>query len=474
MKNALLLLGLILSTFLSAQNYVDTLYNITTETNIEYGTSVNFAGEQKTLEMDISYPTDDVVPSCGRPLALIIHGGAWAAGSKEDVNIVRMRKDFAKRGYVTAAINYRLGYFYTDANKHCNVENWDCLNLADSAEWIRAWYRGVQDAKGALRYLMENKSTYEIDASNVYVFGESAGAYISMGVAYMDVGSEKPLSCNTLNSVNAPHSNLYSTCLQGSAFDIPIADMDLSRPDLGSINGYLNPSSEPYIIKGVGSFFGGMFTDLFSQKSYFDIPKLYLFHQPADLIVPYNVNGLLAGFNACSVNPGGCAQINDRPISYGGFGINNMIDTLNISVDNKPEVRAEFTSNNATCLQQIFDPNLGGHQFDSYWNRTVSMADFFAQGIGPNDCASLSLENNNLTSAISIYPNPTNDLFFISHNSDNVSISLFDTQGKLLKNQSRIESGSSISIGDLNNGVYYLLVQTAFQSTTHKIIKSGK
>lgn len=474
MKNYLLLLGVILSTCLSAQNYVDTTLTITTETNIEYGTSVNFAGVQKTLQMDISYPTNDVVPSCGRPLALIIHGGAWAAGSKEDGNIVRMRQDFAKRGYVTAAINYRLGYFYTDENKHCNIDNWDCVNLADSAEWIRAWFRGVQDAKGALRYLIENKATYEIDASNVFVFGESAGAYISMGVAYMDVASEKPLSCNAQNTVNAPHSNLYNMCLQGSTFDIPIADMDLSRPDLGSIHGDLNPSSEPYIIKGVGSFYGGMFTDLFSEKSYFDIPKLYLFHQPADLIVPYNANGLLAGFNACSVNPGGCAQINDRPFSYGGFGINNMIDTLNINTDKKPEVRAEFTSNNATCIQQILDPNLGGHQFDSYWNRTVSLADFFAQDIGPNDCADLSLENNSLSSTISIYPNPTNDLFYISHNSENVDVFLFDVQGKLLIRQNRIKNGSAVSIGDLKNGVYYLKVNSDVQNTTHKIIKSDK
>jgi hypothetical protein len=153
-----------------------------------------------------------------------------------------------------------------------------------------------------------------------------------MGVAYMDVESEKPISCNAQNSVTAPHPNLYSMCLQGSAFDIPIQDMDLSRPDLGSIHGTLNPSTEPYIIKGVGSFYGGHFSDLFSEKSYFDLPKLYLFHQPADLIVPYNANKLLAGFNACSVKPGGCAQIFDRPFSYGGFGINNMIDTLNINV----------------------------------------------------------------------------------------------------------------------------------------------
>lgn len=474
MKSYLLLFALIFSTMLFAQNFVDTTYSITTETNIEYGSSVNFAGVQKTLEMDISYPTDDVVPSCGRPLALIIHGGAWAAGSKEDGNIVRMRKDFAKRGYVTAAINYRLGYFHTDLNKHCNIPNWDCLNLADSSEWIRAWYRGVQDAKGALRYLIENKTTYEIDASNVFVFGESAGAFISMGVAYMDVYSEKPASCYGLNSVNPPHPNVYDSCIAIRSFDMPIQDMNLSRPDLGSIHGDLNPSNEPYIIKGVGSLYGGIFSDLFSERAQFTIPKLYIFHQPNDLIVPMGANGLLAGFTACSVNPGGCAYIVDRPFTWGGAGINNMIDTLSIPTSLKPEIRAEFTTNTTNCVLQVFDPSTGGHQLDNYWNRTVSMADFFAQDIGSNDCASLSTFTNQKVSTIKVYPNPTNDQIFISHNTSDANIYLFDTQGKLLKEHNGINSGNSISIGDLKNGVYYLKVITDFQSTIHKIIKSDK
>jgi hypothetical protein len=474
MKCYTTLLVIIFSVSIYAQNYIDTTFSISTEYDIVYGTSENFAGVQKTLEMDISYPTDDVVPACGRPLALIIHGGAWMAGSKEDGNIIRMREDFAKRGYVTAAINYRLGFFHTDLDKHCNIDNWDCLNLADSSEWIRAWYRGVQDAKGALRYLIENKSTYEIDASNVYLMGESAGAYTSMGVAYMDVESEKPASCFELNTVPAPHSNLYNMCIQGSTFDIPIANMDLSRPDLGSVQGTLNPTSEPYIIKGVGSFYGGIFSDLFSEKSYFDIPKLYLFHQPADLIVPFGASGVLNGFNNCSVNSGGCAQINDRPFTWGGSGINNMIDTLNINASFKPEVRAEFTTNNADCVQQILNPSLGGHQFDSYWNRTVSLADFFAQDIGPNDCASLSMFSNEQINTVVVYPNPAIDNLNIKLDTENASIIIYDIKGRILFSEMEYKNEEGIDIQNFENGVYYLKVTTSKRTSTHKFIKSNK
>ncbi|MEX1191671.1 MAG: T9SS type A sorting domain-containing protein [Brumimicrobium sp.] len=458
-----------------SQDFIDTSYTINTETNIEYGTATSFAGADITLEMDISHPTNDVIPSCGRPLALIIHGGAWAAGSKEDGNIKRMREDFAKRGYVTAAINYRLGYFHTDLNKHCNIENWDCMNLADSSEWIRAWYRGVQDAKGALRYLINNQLIYDIDPSNVFVFGESAGAYISMGVAFMDVEAEKPASCGSLSSVNPPHQNLYGTCIEGTAFEIEIDDMDLTRPDLGSVDGSLNPSSSPYIIKGAGSLYGGVFTDLFSEKDYFDVPKLYLYHQPNDLIVPFGRNKLLQGFNSCSVNPGNCAHIQDRPLTYGGSGIYNLIDTLSINSSWKPEIRDEFTSNNADCLQQIATPSTGGHQFDSYWNRTLSMAEFFAEDIGPNDCQTLSTSSNNKDlSKVNVHPNPTDNYLYFTFNEKEASVYIFDTQGKLLKEKNVIKSGDTISIGNLHNGVYYVKVKTASQNTTHKIIKSDR
>lgn len=474
MKSYLLLLALILSTTLFAQNFVDTSYSIATETNIEYGNSVNFAGVQKTLEMDISYPTDDIVPSCGRPLALIIHGGAWLAGNKNEGYIPGIRRDFAKRGYVAVAINYRLGFFQTDVSKNCNIDGWNCLNAADSLEWIRAWYRGVQDAKGALRYMINHQDDYDIDPSNVFVIGESAGAYIAMGVGFMDVEDEKPIGCGAVSSVSAPHQDYYLPCIEDSQYDMNINDMDLSRPDLGSIHGNLNPTSLPYNIKGVASLYGGLYQDLFSKKAYFDTPRLYMFHQPNDLIVPINYDLLLKGLNTCAMNTG-CVNIQNRKYSYGSQAIDNMIDTLSISPVWKPEVRYETTTNTADCVLQFLDSETyAGHKLDNYWTRTVSIADFFAEDIGPNDCATLSLDNLNTISNIDIYPNPTNDQLFISHNTTEVNIYLFDTQGKILEKQSGVTSGSSISIGDLNNGVYYLKVSSDTQNTTHKIIKSDK
>jgi len=84
MKTYLLFAFISLTMSLSAQSWVDTVYSIQTEQDIFYGASIDFAGNTKSLLMDISYPVNDFPPSCGRPLMIIIHGGAFLAGDKSD------------------------------------------------------------------------------------------------------------------------------------------------------------------------------------------------------------------------------------------------------------------------------------------------------------------------------------------------------------------------------------------------------
>ncbi|MEZ4688409.1 MAG: hypothetical protein R3B47_20820 [Bacteroidia bacterium] len=86
-------LFLLLPGLLSGQKWVDTLYTIQSSFDVSYGTAIDFAGKERTLEFDISWPTNDTAPACGRPLLVMIHGGAWIAGSKSDAVPARMRED---------------------------------------------------------------------------------------------------------------------------------------------------------------------------------------------------------------------------------------------------------------------------------------------------------------------------------------------------------------------------------------------
>lgn len=399
----------IMVTNLNAQTWVDTLYQITTESDISYGTAIDFAGNERDLLLDISYPTNDTAPECGRPLLVAIHGGAWITGHKAEGMVLRMRQDFAKRGFVTASINYRLGQFPTHQQVHCNTQllnlEWDCLNMADTSEWYRAYYRGIQDANGAIRWLVNHAQNYNIDPNNIFVVGESAGGYIAMGVGFIDdAGEVLSTLTGSMGDLQAPNSIYEAPCVQGYGYDTTIASMDLSRPDLGAYEGTLNqPVQSAYTVRGIGNFYGGVFNNIFGTQTGTP-PALYFFHQPNDLIVPYNTNKVLSGFAACATGfPLNCAFIINRPLTMGGNAINNMLVAMQNQSQTVPDYLYEHTSNNADCLTQVGNPSLGGHQVDNYWTRTTNMATFFAPKI--EACQTIGILEPG-ERRFKVYPNP--------------------------------------------------------------------
>ena len=116
------------------------------------------------LKMDIYSPIDDNAKS--RPLLLLIHGGAFFNGNKEEEALVNWARYFASLGYVVSSIDYRLGFRPT-------------LNEVD-----RAGYRAVQDANAAVRFLLEQESL-SVDPRLVFVAGTSAGGITALNLAYM-------------------------------------------------------------------------------------------------------------------------------------------------------------------------------------------------------------------------------------------------------------------------------------------------
>jgi hypothetical protein len=450
---------------LQAQNYVDTVYSIQSISNLEYGTATAFAGQSTNLFLDVSFPINAPLPECGRPLVLIIHGGAFIAGSKDDAGIVALRNDFAKRGFIAASINYRLGFFQTDLNLNCNIPNWNCLNAADEAEWIRAWYRGVQDAKGALRFLLNQSKAFPIDASRVCILGESAGGFIAMGVAYLDQESEKPTFCEVQPDAALPNTVYYTTCIDPASWDIPINQMNTARPDLGSINGNLNPVAPPYTILAVGNMFGGLFQDLFSQYAS-PTADLYTFHQPNDLIVPFGYSRILAGFSDCAVGTG-CVSMISRPFIYGSSAINQLRDTVSIPEADKPFIQFDQTNNTANCLQQVLDPNVGGHQYDSYWLRTTNAASFFASRILAEGCSATGVESITNPMRFSVCTNE--EALMVSNLSNPGTLILYDLQGRIIN---KIEANSSsvhIPIRYQSPGIYILRYESNGKIQAQKV-----
>lgn len=135
------------------------------------------------LHMNIYSPKNDSEKK--RAAVLVMHGGAFAAGSKDDTDqqTITYCDSLAARGFVTAAVEYRLGITATIENKTLTV---------DSLDFSRTVYRGIQDVRAAVRYVRANAEKLGVDPDRIYLIGNSAGAILSLENIYMDKTSEIP------------------------------------------------------------------------------------------------------------------------------------------------------------------------------------------------------------------------------------------------------------------------------------------
>jgi alpha/beta superfamily hydrolase len=123
------------------------------------------------LKLDIYYPKTDLFKN--RPLVMLIHGGAFYIGSKESACEKALATSLAKRGYLVASIDYRIGFKLTPSDIELSA------------------YRAIQDANAALRFLAHNAKGLGIDPNQVYIGGTSAGAVASLNTAFMK-NDERP------------------------------------------------------------------------------------------------------------------------------------------------------------------------------------------------------------------------------------------------------------------------------------------
>ena len=200
--------------------------------DVVYGVATNYSGNKDTLKLDIYKPTGD--NNCLRPIMVLVHGGDWIGGSKEEIDLVYMSKELAKKGWVVANINYRLGTHKASAYQMyalCNnTISQPCSYICDSSEIFRANFRAMQDTKGVIRFMKGRNLVDSSDINNVYIAGESAGGFVSLATAFTDSINEKPSDCFSIPDAPSPAASLIPYGC------IPVSN-SLLRPDLGDIEG---------------------------------------------------------------------------------------------------------------------------------------------------------------------------------------------------------------------------------------------
>lgn len=450
-----------------SQNYIDTIYNIQITNDQSFGKAVNFCGKEIDLLFDVARPLGEPVPECGRPLMILVHGGGFLGGSRKDVLQQNYLRQFAKRGYVTTSIEYRLGMFQTDFFQHCNVDGingleWDCTNIQDTAEWYRAVYRAQQDVKGAIRYFVQHKDEYGIDPNAIFLMGESAGSFAVIHAAFTDVNADKPSQAGEITDAKPPARDYEQQCIKFYNYDVSIDSMDLKRGDLGSIDGDLYPESDNYRIRAVAGLYGGMFWDLFEHSSEDSLPAFYMFHQPNDLIVPFNRGKALDGMANFFANNFGCGPIVGRPRVSGSKAVAEIIAIKSSEGKNVPSVTTDFTNNYADAWQQFLDPSTVGHAVVDPWGKGLTLANFFATRLNNYNC-NLSVKHNEI-SEVRLFPSIASDkttIYFEYPGS--YQLYLYNSLGVLMKSikSNQFAFYAEIELNSINPGNYFVKVISA-------------
>lgn len=137
--------------------------------DVAYGSAWNrWTNATETLLLDVYEPAGDV--AAARPAVVVVHGGGFTGGSKSGWRPVAVAEAFAKRGYVTVSIDYRVAPGPSTVQQNLQVV------MEDASHDLKAAVRWLRSQAGALR----------VDPDRIASAGQSAGAITSLTGAYSE------------------------------------------------------------------------------------------------------------------------------------------------------------------------------------------------------------------------------------------------------------------------------------------------
>ncbi|MEO5302285.1 alpha/beta hydrolase [Enterococcus cecorum] len=173
---------------------------------------IAYGKDSSEQELDIFLPTDSTKTK--HPVIISIHGGGFVACDKRNGEMIQPMLTGLERGYAVVALNYR---------------------LAPNTKFPKP----VQDIKQAIRFLKANADTYHLDPDLFFVWGGSAGGYMTlMSCVFQD----EPLFDNP----DDPNLE-QNTNIAGAVAWYPLSDFATCDDEL-KINSYINRFTRSEIV----------------------------------------------------------------------------------------------------------------------------------------------------------------------------------------------------------------------------------
>lgn len=144
-----------------------------------------FANKDSALFMDVYMPSNQSITKTTYPCIIYVFGGGFIAGSRLDSANVAFCKTMCDKGFVVAAIDYRLGL----KGKKMN----GLLTAAKNLEY--AIHLAVEDLFSSVSFILNCNDIVTVDTSKIILMGSSAGAITVLQADY-ELGNRTDVTTN--------------------------------------------------------------------------------------------------------------------------------------------------------------------------------------------------------------------------------------------------------------------------------------
>jgi len=539
---ALLTIGASISA--SAQNrYDDPIFTnaeITITSDVTYGTNqaISLSGgapAAQALRMDVYQPSQSVDAVANRPVILVLHSGNFLppvingspTGSRKDSAVVQACMEFAKRGYVVAAVSYRLG--------------WNPISTDEEVRrgtLLQAVYRAILDVKTCVRFMRKEKATnnnpYKIDDTKIAVYGHGTGGYIALGMGYLNQQSEMelPKFVNQYDgSLDTPPNPLF---VVGQSYIIPsllgnidgtggnavfntyehsgysnAVNMVMNVGGALADTSWINPG-EPAVASvhcirdPFAPFNDGIVVVPTTQGDVVEVQGANVFIQNANAKglnnayknvmfygdpytararslynQTYSYNLINAGSTVTINNPDGLFPINlaDRTAINRFANEGSPWDWWDINV-----LTATVAATNAATGQNydaavinasnvLSNPGMSATKGKTYVDTVINyFCPRIMRQMQIGNWEALGVKNNEFESQLSVFPNPSNGLVTVTSATNINQVEVIDLTGKVIFTSNNLSNKCAINTSAYNKGMYIIRVQTNNDIQTTKLL----